>query len=201
MNSETKEIAVVGPIHITGGLLVFPLAYVICRIVCEVYGFQRTCLLIWTGFLLNFLLVSLAGIVDALPGVGDPEIARSFHTIFGFSARITVASCTAFLSGSFVGSYVLSHRKASTKLAGRFALSSLAGEAADSILFFPIAFIGILSTKDILGQMMVQFVFKTLYEMALIPVAVPIVKRMKEFDAPQDEWDERSYGFFDNFKR
>ena len=201
---ETKEIGVFGPINVTGGLLVFPLAYVICRIICEVYGFQRTCLLIWTGFLLNFLLVAMAGVVDVLPGVGDPEIARCFHVIFGFSARITIASCLAFLAGSFVSAYFLSRRKASTKgagLSGRFALSALAGEAADSLLFFPIAFIGVLPAGDLLGQMIVQFVFKTLYEIALSPASVPIVKQMQEFDAPQDEWDERSYGLFDIFRR
>lgn len=42
---ETKEI-MVGSVTLTGGLLIFPLTYVICRIVCEVWGFQRASLLI-----------------------------------------------------------------------------------------------------------------------------------------------------------
>jgi hypothetical protein len=61
---ETKEI-VIGSLTLTGGLLIFPITYVICRIVCEVWGFQRTSLLIWMGFLLNFLFIAVAAIVDA----------------------------------------------------------------------------------------------------------------------------------------
>ena len=37
---ETKQIAV-GPVNLTGGLLVFPLSYIICDCVCEVWGIRK----------------------------------------------------------------------------------------------------------------------------------------------------------------
>ena len=46
---ETKQISVLG-ISLTGGLIVFPISYIINDCVCEVWGFQKARLLIWTGF-------------------------------------------------------------------------------------------------------------------------------------------------------
>ena len=50
---ETKQIAV-GPISLTGGLIVFPISYIINDCVCEVWGYRKARLLIWTGFAMNF---------------------------------------------------------------------------------------------------------------------------------------------------
>lgn len=99
---EAKEI-VVGSITLTGGLLIFPLTYVICRAVCEVWGFQRASLIIWMGFILNFLFMGVALLVDVIPGVASADdLNKGFHAIFGLTPRITLASCIAFLAGSFV---------------------------------------------------------------------------------------------------
>ena len=47
---ETKQM-VFGPLHLTGGLLIFPVSYIINDVVCEVWGFRRANVLIWTGSL------------------------------------------------------------------------------------------------------------------------------------------------------
>ena len=93
---ETKQIAL-GPINLTGGILVFPLAYIICNCVCEVWGYQRACLLIWMGFLMNFFFVAFAAVVDVIPGAPYFENQEGFHAIFALAPRITIASCIAFL--------------------------------------------------------------------------------------------------------
>ena len=200
---ETKQIAV-GSINLTGGLLIFPLTYVICRIVCEVWGFQRTCLIIWMGFLLNFLFLAVAALVDAIPGAPYYENSAGFHAIFGFAPRITVASFIAFLAGSFVSAYTMSRRKAAMRgeqMAGRLALSSILGEAADSLMFFPIAFLGVVSVWEMFSQMLLQFVLKSLYEIVLIPLIIPLIKRLKTFEG-EDVYDQDiDYGIFDIFKR
>ena len=201
---ETKEI-VVGSLTLTGGLLIFPLTYVICRIVCEVWGFQRASLLIWMGFLLNFLFLGVAAIVDVIPGVESADVLnQGFHAIFGLAPRITVASCIAFLAGSFVSAYVMSRRKQrgeKSRLAGRLALSSVLGEAADSLLFFPIALLGTTSVKDMFIQMAFQFVLKTVYEIILIPVVIPAIRQLKKFEGVDAQEQDISYGIFDVFRR
>ena len=54
---ETKQIAV-GPISLTGGLIVFPISYIINDCVCEVWGYRKARLLIWLGFAMNFFFLS-----------------------------------------------------------------------------------------------------------------------------------------------
>ncbi len=200
---ETKQIAV-GPFNLTGGLLVFPLTYIICDCVCEVWGYKRTCLLIWMGFLLNFLFMGFAAIVDAIPGAPCHENQEGFHAIFSLAPRITIASCIAFLAGSFINATVLSKMKVKTggkRLAGRLALSSVAGEAADSLLFFPIAFLGVLSGLELLSQLLLQFVLKTLYEIVLLPLTTFVIRRLKAYEG-EDVYDrDISYGIFEVFKR
>ena len=56
---ETKQIAV-GPISLTGGLLIFPVSYIINDCVCEVWGYGKARLLIWAGFAMNFFVVANA---------------------------------------------------------------------------------------------------------------------------------------------
>ena len=51
---ETKQISV-GPFNITGGLIVFPISYIINDCVCEVWGYGKARMLIWIGFATCFL--------------------------------------------------------------------------------------------------------------------------------------------------
>ena len=200
---ETKQIAV-GPLNLTGGLLIFPLTYVISDCVCEVWGFRRSCLLIWTGFLLNFLFMGAGAVVDVIPGAPYYENQEGFHAIFGLAPRITLASCIAFLVGSFLNARVLSVMKVRTdgkRLPGRLILSSVVGEAADSLLFFPIAFLGVLQGGEILLQMLLQFILKTLYEIIFLPLTVFLIRKLKTYEG-EDVFDRGiNYGVFEVFRR
>ncbi len=200
---ETKQIAV-GPLNLTGGLLIFPLTYVISDCVCEVWGFRRSCLLIWTGFLLNFLFMGAGAVVDVIPGAPYYENQEGFHAIFGLAPRITLASCIAFLVGSFLNARVLSVMKVRTdgkRLPGRLILSSVVGEAADSLLFFPIAFLGVLQGSEMLSQMLLQFILKTLYEIIFLPLTVFLIRKLKAYEG-EDVFDRGiNYGVFEVFRR
>ena len=101
----TKQIAV-GPFNLTGGLLVFPVSYIINDCVSEVWGFRRARLLIWTGFMMNFFFVSVCALCDAIPGAPYWDNQEGFHAIFGLAPRIAFASFMAFLVGSFINAYV-----------------------------------------------------------------------------------------------
>lgn len=173
----------VGPAHFTGALLVFPLSYIINDVVSEVWGFRRARMLIWMAFGMNFLFVLLGALVDVLPGEGVNVDA--FHSIFGLAPRVAVASFLAFLVGSFVNAMVMSKMKVRTQ-GSRFALravvSTLAGEACDSVIFFPIALAGLVP-----WSMMPQFVLwqvglKTLYELLILPVTVRVVRLVKRHE-------------------
>ena len=178
---EAKVIAL-GPFAVTAGMLVFPLSYIINDCIAEVWGFKKARLIIWMGFLMNFMVVSLGQIAVMIPAAPFWEGEESFNFVFGLAPRIAAASLVAFLVGSFLNAYVMSRMKLLSKgrhFSLRAVVSTLAGESADSVIFFPIAFAGLMPAGELLKMMAVQAVLKTVYEILVLPVTVRVVKYMK----------------------
>lgn len=107
---ETKQISVFG-LSLTGGLIVFPVSYIINDCVCEVWGYKKARLLIWVGFAMNFFFVSMGALCDWIPGAPYWQNDAGFHAIFGLAPRVAAASFVAFLLGSFANAYVMSKMK------------------------------------------------------------------------------------------
>lgn len=181
---ETKQLSF-GPISITGGLIVFPISYIINDCVCEVWGYGKARLLIWLGFAMNFLFVAFGALCDALPAAPYWDNEEGFHAIFGLAPRIAAASFLAFLVGSFVNAYVMSRMKLKSggkNFSARAIMSTVYGEAADSVIFFPLALGGIVPT-DVLPVLIIsQVVLKTLYEILVLPVTIRVVRATKRHE-------------------
>ncbi|MBO7523753.1 MAG: queuosine precursor transporter [Bacteroidales bacterium] len=177
---------------VTGGLLVFPISYIINDCVSEVWGYKKARLIIWTGFLSNFFVVLLGLIAVVIPPAPYWEGAEHFNFVFGFAPRIAIASLLAFVVGSFLNAYVMSRMKLRDK-EKRFSLraivSTLVGETSDSIIFFPIAFGGVLTGSQLLQMMLLQIVLKTAYEIIILPVTIRVVKKIKSLEGT-DVYDE-----------
>ena len=77
---ETKQLSF-GPINLTAGVIVFPVSYIINDVVCEVWGYARTRMLIWMGFAMNFFFVIMGAIADWIPGApyGTPSVLTNFQ--------------------------------------------------------------------------------------------------------------------------
>lgn len=200
---ETKQM-VFGLLHITGGLLIFPISYIVNDVVCEVWGYRRASILIWTGFLTNFAFMMVASLADAIPGAPYWENEAGFHAIFGLTPRITLASFISFIAGSFVNAYVMSRMKLSDQ-GRRFPLraivSTIWGEGADSLIFFPLAFYGVLPDEEIPLIMLSQMALKTAYEIIILPVTIRVVQWVKQYEG-EDIYDtDVSYNIFAIFSR
>lgn len=179
---ETKVIEIAG-ITMTAGLMVFPISYIINDCIAEVYGFKKASLIIWTGFLMNFFVVSLGQIATTIPAAHFWEGEEHFNFIFGLAPRITIASLSAFLLGSFLNAYVMSKMKLISKgknFSLRAIVSTIIGETGDSIIFFPIAFAGIIPWKELMGMMIIQIFLKTFYEILVLPITIKVVKIVKK---------------------
>ena len=188
---ETKQIAVFS-ISLTGGLIVFPISYIINDCVCEVWGYAKTRMLIWLGFAMNFLFVMFGAICDALPAAPYWTNEEGFHAVFGLAPRIAFASFLAFLVGSFVNAYVMSRMKLASggkNFSARAILSTVYGETADSIIFFPLALGGVVPLGELPVLIISQVVLKTLYEIVVLPLTIRIVKATKAFEG-EDQFDE-----------
>ena len=188
---ETKQIAI-GPISLTGGLIVFPISYIINDCVCEVWGFRKARLLIWSGFAMNFFFVAVGALCDWIPGAPYWNNDEGFHAVFGLAPRIAAASFVAFLLGSFANAYVMSKMKISDggrNISARAILSTIAGESIDSLIFFPLALSGVVPTEELPKLMLMQVLLKTAYEILVLPLTIRVVKYVKEYEG-SDVYDE-----------
>ena len=183
---ETKVISVCG-LTVTAGLLVFPISYIINDCITEVWGFRKAGLIIWTGFAMNSFVVTLGLVAVALPPAPFWEGEEHFNFVFGMAPRIVVASLAAFLVGAFLNAYVMSRmklRSGERHFSVRAIVSTVAGETADSLLFFPIAFGGVIAWRELAGMMVLQIVLKSMYEVVILPVTVRVVRFIKR----NEEW-------------
>ena len=181
---ETKVIQV-GGLTVTAGLLVFPVSYIINDCIAEVWGFKKARLIIWSGFAMNFFVVALGLIAVSLPAAPFWEGEEHFNFVFGMAPRIVVASLIAFLVGSFLNAYVMSKMKVASQgrnFSVRAILSTIVGETADSLIFFPVAFGGVIAWKELLLMMGLQIVLKSMYEVIILPVTIRVVKLIKKID-------------------
>lgn len=186
----TKQIAI-GTVNVTGGLLIFPVSYIINDCVCEVWGYRKARLLIWLGFLMNFFFVSVCALCDAIPGAPYWDNDEGFHAIFGLAPRIAFASFIAFISGSFINAYVMSRMKISSQgkhFSLRAVVSTIFGESADSLIFFPLAFYGVIPLAELPILMLWQVVLKTVYEIVVLPVTIRVVNWVKRHEG-EDVYD------------
>ena len=187
---ETKQISL-GPANMTAGLIVFPVSYIINDVVCEVWGYGRTRMLIWLGFAMNFFFVTMGAIADWIPGASYWEGEEGFHQIFGLAPRIAGASFLAFIFGSFINAYIMSRMKLSSNgknFSARAVLSTIGGELTDSIIFFPLALGGVIPWEEMPSLVITQVTLKTVYEIIVLPVTIRVVKFTKKHDQ-EDVYD------------
>ncbi|WP_315349939.1 queuosine precursor transporter [Hoylesella saccharolytica] len=188
---ETKQIAIAG-ISLTGGLIVFPVSYIINDCVCEVWGYKKARLLIWVGFAMNFFFVLLGALCDFIPGAPYWTNDAGFHAVFGLAPRIAAASFLAFICGSFVNAYVMSRMKLSSggrNFSLRAVVSTIFGEGADSLIFFPLALWGVVPTEELPWLMLWQVVLKTAYEVVALPLTIRVVNYVKKYEQ-EDTYDK-----------
>lgn len=197
---ETKLIHVYGDFSITAGLLVFPISYIINDCIVEVWGFKKARLIIWTGFIMNFFVVAVGLIAVALPSPAHWDNAEHFNFVFGLAPRIAVASLAGFLVGSFLNAIVMSKMKIASQgkhFWARALWSTVVGESGDSLIFFPIAFLGLIPLKELAYLMLIQVVLKTVYEIIVLPITIRVVNKVKEIEGT-DVYDENvSYNILD----
>ena len=174
------------PLQLTGAVIIFPISYIINDLLTEVYGYRKAMLVIWMGFVLSVFVAVASQLVTWLPAPIYPEnqeVATSFNRLFGLVPRTTVASLLAFIIGSNVNAIVMSRMKVLQKGRGfgwRAIFSSVVGELSDSIIFYPLAFLGVMPLGAILSIILTQVTVKTLYEVLVLPLTSYIARRLKK---------------------
>ncbi len=186
-NIVEQKLISIGGVEATAGLLIFPVSYIINDLIAEVWGYRKARLIIWYGFLMNFLAVLIFRLSIWVPGSANftPEHQSAFNMVLGNTERIVIASFIAFLFGSFLNAYVMSKMKVMQRGRGfsiRAVVSTIVGEGADSLVFFSIAFSGIIPTADLITLIFTQTAMKTGYEIIVLPLTNYLVKWVKKHE-------------------
>ena len=192
------DLPLLGLVTFGAGVLFFPISYVFGDILTEVYGYARARKVIWAGFAALGFASFMASVVVALPPAPFWNNQAAYEVAFGSTWRIVAASMVAYFCGEFVNSFVLARMKVLT--AGRWLWtrtisSTIAGEAVDSALFYPLAFYGtgIIPDDKLPTVMVAQFVVKVSVEVLFTPITYRIVGFLKK--AEQEDWYDRNTNF------
>jgi len=180
------------------GVLFFPISYLFGDILTEVYGYKRSRKVIWAGFGALIFASLMAFVVSSLPAAKtmSAEQQSAVNLIFGQTPRIVAASLLAFWIGEFVNSFVLAKLKLFSS--GRFLWtrtigSTIMGEIADSLVFYPVAFFGTWSNEQLISVMIGNYIIKVLWEVIATPFTYLIVGFLKR--AEHEDYYDRETDF------
>jgi queuosine precursor transporter len=190
---SSVRLPIIGDYIYGTGVLFFPLSYLFGDILTEVYGYARSRRVIWAGFGALIFASLMSYVVTSLPAAAtmSPEQNAAVNTIFSQTWRIVAASLLGFWAGEFVNSFVLAKMKIAT--AGRYLWtrtigSTFAGEAVDSLIFYPLAFLGTWSTEQVVSVMIGNYFLKVLWEVIATPVTYWVVGWLKRAEH-EDHFD------------
>ena len=175
------------------GVLFFPLSYLFGDILTEVYGYTRSRRVIWAGFGALIFASIMSFTVTSLPPASSmsAEQQSAVNLIFGQTWRIVLASLLAFWAGEFINSFVLAKMKLMTGgkyLWTRTIGSTIVGEAIDSAIFYPLAFLGTWDTAQVVSVMIGNYFIKVLWEVIATPITYRIVGFLKRVEH-EDHFD------------
>ncbi|CAN5524224.1 MAG: queuosine precursor transporter [Acidobacteriota bacterium] len=180
------------------GVLFFPISYLFGDVLTEVYGYARSRKVIWAGFGALIFASLMASAVIYLPAAKtmSAEQQQAINLIFGQTPRIVLASVSAFWVGEFVNSFILAKLKILTS--GKFLWlrtigSTVFGEAADSAIFYPIAFFGVWSNEQLISVLIGNYFIKVLWEVFATPFTYLFVDFLKK--AEQEDFYDRDTDF------
>lgn len=175
-------------IAVSGGVMVFPITYVLSDVFSEVYGYRWSRITCYLAFAMNLLMVLIFTSVIKLPYPSFFEGADAFSMTLGNTPRVLLGSFTAFIMGDLVNDRVfrrmkMEHPDSLEGFGFRAILSSIAGELVDSAIFFPIAFMGQMPAQAILTMAVIEVVMKVGYEVAILPFTRYVAGRVATLEA------------------
>ena len=159
-----KVISIAGWFYFDAGTITFPFAYMLGDVLTEIWGYRTAKKIIWLTFVCNVVMVLCTQMGVWLPSPDYLQTeANAYNTMFTYVPRIVIASLTGFLLGELSNAWLMDRIKRMT--AGRWLwvrtiASSAVGYLFDTVPFVLIAFLGVVSTHDLLMMLLFQYTMK-----------------------------------------
>lgn len=167
------------------GTIIFPITYMLGDVLTEVWGFKTAKKVIIITLICNIFFIAFTSLGIILPTSSDAQtVSDAYKTIFLQTPRILGASLVAFVVGEFSNSFVLEKIKQKTKgkhLWLRTIGSSVVGHLLDTAIFLMIAFIGVVTFKELLFMILIQYIIKLGIEaLCATPLAYLLINKIKK---------------------
>lgn len=166
------------------GVIIFPIIYIVNDVLAECYGYQKARRVILLGFLMNLIAVICYNITIWLPAPSFFESSDAFSIVLGSTLRLLIASFAAYIVGSLLNAKVMVYLKSKSeeKLFFRCIFSTLIGEGCDALIFITIGFWGLMPLGALIMMIVVQALFKTIYEIIVYPLTKIVISKVKRLD-------------------
>jgi uncharacterized integral membrane protein (TIGR00697 family) len=181
-NLLAQKICRIGPLAVSGAVVLFPITYIFGDVFTEIYGYAASRRAIWLGFFATALLYAVASLVIALPADPAWPNQAAFITVFGFLPRILVASLIAFRASEFANSYTMARLKLITRgrwLWTRTVGSTVVGQAVDTALVITLTFAGKYPASTLLKLIATGYLLKVGYEVLATPLTYLVIGWLK----------------------
>lgn len=170
-------------IPVDGGIVMFPLTYIIGDLLVEIYGQRTANAVASSGFALGLLTCVLLWIVAALPSYAGADNS-AFVAVSGMASRIFLASVFSFWCSQCFNNFlfvkVRQHSSAKlNKFWFRALSSSFFAHLLDALIFETAAFLGRLPLGEFLAQAGFAFIAGLALETVLLPLTAYLAKRLK----------------------
>ena len=163
-----KVIGLFDLFYFDAGTITFPFAYMLGDVLTEIWGYRTTRKIIFLTFICNVFMVVCTQIGVWLPSPDYLDsTAESYNMIFNYVPRIILGSLTGFLLGELSNSWFMERirkKTGSRHLWVRTIGSSMVGYIFDTVPFVLIAFLGTLTTRDLLMMIGLHYVMKLAIE-------------------------------------
>jgi len=182
-NIAATKLWQIGSLILPGGMIIFPILYVLNDILTEVYGFTASRRVIWAALFSSLFVNLILFLVIHLPPAEHWSNHESFANVFSLTPRLFLASISSYFVGELLNASAISTLK--IMLEGRnFAipaiLSTCVGAFIETTLFVSIAFGGVLPTQHLFSMVFTMTVIKVVYELAVLPITVKITQSLKK---------------------
>lgn len=184
-NIGATKLVEIGPLTFDGGAILFPLTYIIGDVLSEVYGFKAARRVIFMGFVVSFLASLTFWAVIQLPAHPDYTSQAAFEEVLGVVWRFVFASLAGYLAGQLLNAKVLTEIKdrwGEKHMWARLIGSTLVGEAADTVIFCVIAWVGVVGWATIANLAVVGFLYKVSVEVVFLPITYAVINLVKKHE-------------------
>lgn len=184
-NIIAQKLAQIGPFTISSAILIFPITYILSDVMTEIYGYKRARRVTWMTVFCLLLMIVMFEIAIAMKPVAGWGHQEAFATILGNTPRIILASLTALLAGELVNAFVMAKMKVMTEgkhLWMRTIGSTFVGQGVDTVIFFTLAFYGVMENSAIVTAALSGWILKTSYEVLMTPVTYLVIRKLKKIE-------------------